>query len=130
MKAALTSSLSLLAIVLTVAPADAERPKPRRVARAALVRHAAPAPVAPLDVAAGCVPVWVVEGRQTRRLPDRCPKPQGAPTAGALASAPPAAAVNAAAPRRAAKKKPPAKCARFRTWIDANGVRRSSPACS
>lgn len=195
MKATLTWSLSLAAagfVLALYSPADAERPKPRRAARSAVVRHAvapvaqAPAvlvapsvvsspgvtlavPVSSLavpaahDVAGGCVPVWVVEGRQTRRLPDRCPKPPastasvssvsaeqasvavsspgpgvvtriaaGAADMPAPALAPSGAAspADAAAPRRrASKKKAPAKCARYRTWIDANGVRRSSPQC-
>lgn len=184
MRATLTWSLSLALFGFVMAlqsPAHAERAKPRRAARSAVVRHAAVvapiAPVAPvvlvaspagvrlaepvasaagpgaLDVAGGCVPVWVVEGRQTRRLPDRCPRPRApgvAPSSSgaadavvatrvaagaampAAAPAPPGAAPSAekaASRRRAAKRKPPAKCARFRTWVDANGVRRSSPQC-
>lgn len=126
MKAPLTSGLSLVTmacLLMTQSPADAERPKPRRAhARSAMIRHAAtlatqPAPS--LDVGAGCVPVWVVVGRETRRLPDRCP------VAAAVAVAPAARTP----PTRTSKKKPPATCARFRTWVDANGVRRQRPLC-
>ena len=131
MKAPLTSGLSLVTmacLLMTQSPADAERSKPRRAqARSAMIRHAAPAShAAPavLDVGAGCVPVWVVVGRETRRLPDRCPLPTG--TAPSAVTAAPAARTPQT---RTSKKKPPATCARFRTWIDANGVRRQQPLC-